>query len=111
MVLFTGMRRGELQRLQWENIDFEERKLHLPTTKNGDPLTLPLSDFLLKRLIERKPSAGASPWLFPGNGPSGHLVESKKFSQRLAATSGVSFTLHGLSRTYFTIAESLDIPH
>ncbi len=111
MALFTGMRRSELQRLRWENIDLDERKLHLPTTKNGDPLVLPLSSFLLNLLRDRKDSAGASPWVFPGNGPAGHIVEPKKFLQRVSAASGVSFTLHDLRRTYITIAESLDIPH
>lgn len=45
------------------------------------------------------------------NGPSGHIVEPRKFLQRVTAASGVSFTLHDLRRTYITIAESLDIPH
>jgi integrase len=111
MALFTGMRRGELQRLRWENIDLEERKLHLPVTKNGDPLMLPLSDYLLNLLKDRKNKADASPWVFPGNGPRGHLMEPKKFLKRVAMDSGVSFTLHDLRRTYITIAESLDIPH
>ena len=111
MALFTGMRRGELQRLRWENLDLQQRKLHLPNTKNGDPLTLPLSNFLLDLMSDRKARAGASPWVFPGNGPSGHLVEPKKFIYRVTAASGVSFTLHDLRRTYITIAESLDIPH
>ncbi|AML50179.1 tyrosine-type recombinase/integrase [Falsihalocynthiibacter arcticus] len=111
LALFTGMRRNEIASLRWENIDLEELKLHLPTTKNGDPLILPLSDYLLNLLRERKESAGVSPWVFPGNGPAGHIVEPKKFHQRVAAASGVSFTLHDLRRTYITIAESLDIPH
>jgi integrase len=111
LALFTGMRRNEVASLRWENIDLEERKLHLPTTKNGDPLMLPLSDYLFNLLRERKDSAGASLWVFPGNGPAGHIVEPKKFSQRVTAASGVTFTLHDLRRTYITIAESLDIPH
>lgn len=111
LALFTGMRRNEVASLRWENIDLEERKLHLPTTKNGDPLILPLSDYLFNLLRERKESAAASPWVFPGKGPAGHIVEPKKFSQRVTAASGVSFTLHDLRRTYITIAESLDIPH
>jgi len=111
LALFTGMRRNEVASLRWENIDLEERKLHLPTTKNGDPLMLPLSDYLLNLLRQRKDSAGSSPWVFPGKGPAGHIVEPKKFSQRVAAASGVTFTLHDLRRTYITIAESLDISH
>ena len=72
---------------------------------------LPVSDYLFTLLRERKQSAGASPWVFPGKGPAGHIVEPKKFSQRVTAASGVTFTLHDLRRTYITIAESLDIPH
>ncbi|MGC3938754.1 tyrosine-type recombinase/integrase [Roseobacter sp. EG26] len=111
LALFTGMRRNEVASLRWENIDLDERKLQLPTTKNGDPLILPVSDYLFALLRERKQNAGSSPWVFPGNGPAGHIVEPKKFSQRVAAASGVTFTLHDLRRTYITIAESLDIPH
>lgn len=111
LALFTGMRRKEISSLRWENIDLDERKLHLPTTKNGDPLTLPMSDFLFNLLYDRKRNAGSSPWVFLGNGPAGHIVEPKKFLQRVSAALCVSFTLHDLRRTYITIAESLDIPH
>lgn len=109
--LFTGMRRGELLRLRWENVDLTARTLHLPTTKNGDPLNLPLSVFLADMLTERRKRAGASPWVFPGPGKLGHLMEVKKFLDRVEAGSGVSFTLHDLRRTFITIAESLDVPY
>ena len=78
------------------------------TTKNGDPLILPMSDYLHNLLRERKQSAGSSPWVFPGNGPAGHIVEPKKFSQRVAAASGVTFTLDDLRRTYITIQNKFE---
>lgn len=109
--LFTGMRRGELMRLRWENVDLTARTLHLPTTKNGDPLNLPLSDFLHGLLTERRARIGNSPWVFPGPGKDGHLIETKKFLTRVEAGSGVTFTLHDLRRTFITIAESLDVPY
>lgn len=109
--LFTGMRRGELTKLRWENVDLKSRVLHLPTTKNGDRLNLPLSDFLADLLSERWARKDGSPWVFPGPGKSGHLVETKKFLLRVSAGSGVSFTLHDLRRTFITIAESLDVPY
>jgi len=109
--LFTGMRRSEVMKLRWENVDLRARTLHLPTTKNGDPLNLPLSNFLAKLLTKRASLAGVSPWVFPGPGKSGHLVETKKFLFRVTAGSGVKFTLHDLRRTFITIAESLDVPH
>ncbi|WP_275791006.1 tyrosine-type recombinase/integrase [Pararhizobium gei] len=111
LALFTGMRRGELMALRWDNVDLNARTLHLPKTKNGDPLNLPLSKFLTDLLTARKDLAGNSPWVFPGPGKDGHLVETKKFLLRVSAGSGVSFTLHDLRRTFITIAESLDVPY
>ena len=65
MALFTGMRRGELMRLRWENVDLSARTLHLPTTKNGDPLNLPLATYLADLLTKRREQAGKSPFVFP----------------------------------------------
>lgn len=39
----TGMRRGEILRLHWKDIDFESRTLHIPVTKNGHSRTIPMS--------------------------------------------------------------------
>ena len=109
--LFTGMRRGELMKLRWDNADLEARTLHLPKTKNGDPLTLPMSEYLTDLLTSRRELVGSSPWVFPGPGKTGHLIETKKFLLRVSTGSGVSFTLHDLRRTFITIAESLDVPY
>ncbi|MFB9140923.1 tyrosine-type recombinase/integrase [Maritalea porphyrae] len=111
MALFTGMRRGELMKLRWENVNLETRTLYLPKTKNGDPLMLPMSNFLTDLLKERHARATSLDWVFPGPGKTGHMVETKKFLLRVSAGSGVSFTLHDLRRTFITIAESLDVPY
>lgn len=111
VALFTGMRRNEIARLRWENIDLKNRTLHLPRTKNGDPLDLPLAGYLVDLLTDRKAAAGKSPWVFPSSSACGHIVETKKFTDRVTARSGVEFTLHDLRRTFITIAESLDISH
>lgn len=111
IALFTGMRRSEITSLRWEYISLAEQALHIPKTKNGDPLDLPLSEFLVNLFEVRKKNADASPWVFPGSGRTGHIVETQKFNIRVAERSGVKFTLHDLRRTFITIAESLDIPH
>jgi integrase len=111
IALFTGMRRSEIARLRWEYIDLEGRTLTVPTTKNGDPLELPLSDFLFNLLLTRRDHDPEGEWVFPGRGETGHMVETKKFYARVSKSSGVKFTLHDLRRTFITIAESLDIPH
>ncbi len=43
LALETAMRQGELLSLRWEHIDLDAQTAHLPTTKNGEPRTVPLS--------------------------------------------------------------------
>jgi integrase len=43
MAVETGMRRGELLAMRWSNVDLNARKVHVTTTKNGYPRTVPLS--------------------------------------------------------------------
>lgn len=109
VALFSGMRRNEIAKLKWEYIDFAARTLEIPITKNGDPLLLPLSGFLVNLLSRRRELVGQSEWVFPGSGVSGHIVETKSFLRRVVGISGVKFTLHDMRRTYISIAESLDI--
>ncbi|HRF08053.1 MAG TPA: integrase family protein [Xanthobacteraceae bacterium] len=110
IALFTGMRRGEITTLRWSNIDLPGRTLFLPKTKSGEPLALPISEFLLNLFHSRRVISSCSEWVFPGRGTSGHIVEVKSFVRRVVRASGVAFTLHDLRRTFITIAESLDIP-
>lgn len=39
----TGMRRGEILNAQWQDVNWDDRTLHIPLTKNGEPRTIPLS--------------------------------------------------------------------
>lgn len=98
-------------RLRWENIDLIGNTLHIPETKNGDPLDLPLSTFLVDLFSKRQKHAAHSEWVFPGTGEGGHFVEVKRALRRVRDTSGVKFTTHDLWRTFITIAESLDVPY
>jgi len=48
--LATAMRRGEILRLRWEDIDLDKRILFIPVTKNGHARTIPLSSEALEVL-------------------------------------------------------------
>ena len=50
VALETGMRRGELLRLEREHINFDQRTAHLPITKNGWPRTIPLSSRAIEEI-------------------------------------------------------------
>jgi len=43
LAIETGMRRGELLGLLWDNVDLERRTAFLPVTKNGESRGVPLS--------------------------------------------------------------------
>src|SRR5574340_188097 len=107
-LLFTGLRRQEAAQLQWEQVDLAHRTLTIPDTKNSQPLTLPLSDFLVALFQERKEGATGR-YVFPGSGRDGYLIEPRKQMTQVMITSGVKFTIHDLRRTFITVAESLDI--
>jgi integrase len=47
VALETGMRRSELLNLPWEHVDLKARLLTLPTTKNGQPRWVPLTETAL----------------------------------------------------------------
>jgi integrase len=49
--LETGMRKGELQSLLWNNIDFDRRTIKVIKTKNNELRILPISD-TLKPMLE-----------------------------------------------------------
>lgn len=109
LLLFTGLRRGEAASLRWSNVNFEDRVLSIEDTKNGDPLTLPLGNFLHGLLEARRRRYGNYEYIFPGPGAFGYLVEPKKGINKVIKASGISFSCHDLRRTFITIAESLDI--
>ncbi len=107
-LLFTGLRRQEVATLKWSDIDLKDRTFTLTNTKNREPLTLPLSDFIY-HLLENRKADSESGYVFSGDGKAGYLIEPRRQVQRVVQISGVSFTLHDLRRTFITIAESIDI--
>jgi integrase len=51
LAIETAMRRSELLRMDWNDINWEKRTLHIPITKNGDPRTIPLTEDALLQLM------------------------------------------------------------
>jgi len=110
LLLFTGLRRSEGLGLRWADVDFGNRILTIPDTKNHEPLTLPLSDFLFALLKQRRSADPDGEWVFAGHRTDKHFQEPKKAVKRVIERSEVPFMLHDLRRTFITVAESLDIP-
>ncbi|MDD2367647.1 MAG: hypothetical protein PHN84_15975 [Desulfuromonadaceae bacterium] len=50
-----------------------------------------------------------SPYVFPGEGKTGYIVEPKRAIDTVTAATSISFSCHDLRRTFATLAESLDL--
>src|SRR5215467_11416622 len=44
LAIHTGLRKGSQYALTWDMVDWKSRELHIPRTKNEEPLHLPLND-------------------------------------------------------------------
>jgi integrase len=74
----TGMRRGELQKLRWSEVDLEKRRIHVIETKNGESRSIPIVGDLYKTLSEMQPLASGE-YVFTG--PLRHYNEPGKSTQ------------------------------
>jgi integrase len=61
--LYTGMRKGEILRLEWKDIDFERGFIHIRGPKGGEDQKIPLNDSA-KSVFENLPRTGDL--VFPG---------------------------------------------
>jgi integrase len=66
LAMVTGMRRGEIFRLQWGDLDWERNFIHLRNAKSGQDEKIPLNQ-AARELLESHPRTG-SPFVFPGRG-------------------------------------------
>ncbi|MBI1318319.1 MAG: tyrosine-type recombinase/integrase [Candidatus Hydrogenedens sp.] len=66
LALSTGMRKGEILGLTWNDVDLDRRVATLRETKNGETRIVPLASLALDRLKERnKIRRIDSPYVFP----------------------------------------------
>jgi len=125
LVVFTGLRRSEAERLKWEEIDFKNAILRLPRErlKADRALELPLTDVVLDLLKRRHKDRGDSDYVFPtttigwAKNKDGtrrkthpaHISSIEEPCNRIGDRMGLRVTPHDLRRTYTTVAESLEM--
>jgi len=106
MALFTGMRRGELFRLQWTDLDFEKGFIHIRSPKGGQDQKIPMNQ-AARDLLEAHPRTG-SPYVFPGRGGN-QRTDINKQVNRIKEAAGLPpdfRPLHGLRHTYASMLAS-----
>lgn len=132
-LLLGGMRREELAGLRWEDVNFRWRSLRIADKVEGErviPLTPHVAALLhdLKRRNDTPPPASRilhgkriendlagwepSPWVFSSKtAASGRLQEPRAAHNRALAAAGLPpLSLHGLRRSFGTLAEWVECP-
>ena len=109
--LFTGQRQANVLSMRWDQVDFVGRTWHIPDSKNGDPIWVPLEDVELDLLRRRRDAiGGASPWVFPTRSRTGHMVEPKNGWRRILKHAGLKdLRLHDLRRTLGSFMADEDV--
>ena len=73
LLMLTGCRLMEIQKLRWENVDLGAGELHLPDTKTGGRI-VPLAPSAV-RLLASLPRDEDNPWVIAGRKPGSHLTD------------------------------------
>jgi integrase len=107
-LLLTGARRTELTELTWDNVDFEWKTMLIGDKVEGTR-TIPLTPYL-SHLLTMLPHRNK--WVFSSpQSKSGHIEEPKDAQRRALESVGLPhITIHGLRRSFGTLAEWLDVP-
>jgi integrase len=107
LALFTGMRRGEIFKLRWDDIDFRRGFITLRDPKGGQDVTIPLNSDA--RAVLESIEDGESDYVFPGRFPGKHLTDCRKSFARIAKAAGFPpgfRPLHGLRHVYGSMLAS-----
>lgn len=112
-LLYTGLRRGEIAGLKWEDIDFKNNEIHvqrsmsflnnqgsLKSTKTGKNRIVPILD-KTRQILERQ---SKSTYVF-NKQDGNHLTESAidRMHESILKDTGLNFKLHELRHTFCTI--------
>lgn len=106
LALCTGMRRGELFRLQWQHIDFERGFINIRSPKGGKDQTIPLNR-VAREILESHPRGNTS-FVFPGRGGKQRTDIKRPVNRikvRAALPQGFR-PLHGLRHVYASMLAS-----
>jgi integrase len=82
--LYTGMRRSELRRMKWADIDFDRAVVTVPRSKSGTFRTIPINEKLREVLLEQRAATGKRQHVFPGQPKDAYSKQQASGMRRLS---------------------------
>ena len=106
LLMLTGCRLSEIQRLRWEHVDLAAGELQLPDSKTGGR-TVPLAPSAV-RLLEALPRDEDNPWVIAGRKHSSHLTDLQHPWRRIRARAALDdVRIHDLRHSFASRALAL----
>jgi integrase len=104
LLALTGCRRGEIERLQWDEMDLPGRCFRLADSKEGKSIR-PLGGEAVRLLTELPPDGR---FVFPGNDPDKPFAGLPKAWSRILGRADLpGLTPHGLRHAFASVAADL----
>lgn len=104
MALYTGIRRGALFALEWEDVDFESKTILLRSTnaKSGKTSVLPINNIVVRALEEWREKAPNTTGLIFTSPKTGRKMNNcdRAFSNLLHMAGIKDFTFHGVRHDF-----------
>jgi integrase len=109
VTLHTGMRRGELFGLKWEDIDFAKKKINIVRsydgpTKSGKPRSVPMSDSAADVLTSCYNGQDDDEHCFNRCDPNPRLKKLQVYVYGTLELKRKTISWHGLRHTFATLA-------
>ena len=105
LLIFTGARKGEIEALKWEEVDFTNGYLRLADTKTGQK-AIHLNTGA-KEILEKISHIGRSAFVFPALRGAGHYTGTPKVWRKIRIAARIEdVRLHDLRHSFASIAVS-----
>ena len=106
LLMLTGCRLSEIQKLCWEHVDLDAGELRLPETKTGGR-AVPLAPSAV-RLLTSLPRDDDNPWVIAGRKPGTHLTDLQHPWRRIRERAGLDdVRIHDLRHSFASRALAL----
>lgn len=101
LALYTGMRRGEILKLKWRDIDLNNKNIHLADTKNGESRDIPINNTVLDTLnkIIKHPT---SEYVFCNKAGKPYKDIKKSFLSAVEKAGIINFRLHDCRHSFIS---------
>ena len=101
VALNTGMRRGEILNLKWDQVDLEAQRIRVEVTKSGRVRYVDINSVLLAMLREHKNNNGLYPYVFVNPKTRKPLTDVKKSFDKTCKQAGISqLRFHDMRHTF-----------